>query len=81
MSWNYRVVKRTESVPHLGEPVISYGIHEVYYDNKTGKITGVTEEPIRIVCDDIFELYDTITSIQKCLNYKTVIYETLEEII
>lgn len=78
MSWNHRVVKRTEKVPHLGEPVISYGIHEVYYD-KDGKITGLTQEPVRIMCEDIFELYDTITAIEKCLNTKTVIYETLEE--
>lgn len=78
MSWNYRVVKRTESVPHLGEPVISYGIHEVYYD-KSGKINGVTEEPVIISCDNHLDLYDTVDRIVKCLNKKTVVYETLEE--
>lgn len=78
MSWNYRVVKRTKSVPHFGEPFISYGIHEVYYDNN-GKITSLTEEPIRIIADSHLELYDTINKIVKCLNKKTVVYETLEE--
>lgn len=78
MSWNYRVVKRTESVPHFGEPVISYGIHEVYY-NENGKITGLTVEPIKIIADNHLELYDTIDRITKSLNKKTVIYETLEE--
>ena len=78
MSWNYRVVKTTQKLPLFAEPVISYGIHEVYY-NEDGKINGVTEEPIRIVCDNIFELYDTIAAIEKCLNKKTVVYETFEE--
>lgn len=78
MSWNYRVVKRTEKSKFFAEPVISYGIHEVYYD-ENGKINGVTEEPIRISGDDHLELYDTVDRIVKCLNKKTVVYETLEE--
>ena len=80
MSWNYRVVKRTESVPHLGEPVISYGIHEAYYD-KDGRIVGLSEQPVRIIGDLHVELYDMIDRINKCFNKKTVVYETLEEII
>ena len=78
MSWNHRVVERTEKVPHFGEPFISYGIHEVYY-NENGKITGLTVEPIKIIADNHLELYDTIDRITKSLNKKTVIYETLEE--
>jgi hypothetical protein len=78
MSWDYRVVKTTEKSKFFSEPVISYGIHEVYY-NKDGKINGVTEEPARIIGDNHLELYDTVDRIVKCLNKKTVIYETLEE--
>jgi hypothetical protein len=78
MSWNHRVVKSTEKSKFFDEPIISYGIHEVYYD-KSGKITGISEEPIRINEDNHLELYNTIARIENCLNKKTVIYETLEE--
>lgn len=78
MSWNHRVVKTTEKSKFFDEPVISYGIHEVYYDER-GKITGVSSEPIRISEDNHLELYDTIGRISWCLKKKTVIYETFEE--
>jgi hypothetical protein len=78
MSWNHRVVKTTEKSKFFDEPIISYGIHEVYYD-KNGKITGISEEPIRINEDNHLELYNTIARIENCLNKKTVVYETLEE--
>lgn len=78
MSWNHRVVKRTEKSKLFDEPIISYGIHEVYYD-KNSKITGISGEPIRISEDNHLELYDTIGRISGCLNKKTVVYETLEE--
>jgi hypothetical protein len=78
MSWNYRLVKTTEKSKFFAEPVISYGIHEVYY-NKDGKINGVTEKPVRIIGDNHLELYDTVNRIVECLNKKTVVYETLEE--
>lgn len=39
--WNYRVV-RTEEAGSEDEPIIGYGIHEVYYDNN--RITGWTQD-------------------------------------
>jgi len=78
MSWNYRLVKTTHKFNGSSEPTISYGIHEVYY-SKDGKMTGVTEEPVRIIGDNLLELYDTVNRIVECLNKKTVVYETLEE--
>jgi len=78
MSWNYRVVKRTEKLPHFAEPIVTYAIHEVYYD-ENGDVVNISEEPRPIISDDLFGLYDTITSIQHCLNEKMIIYETGEE--
>lgn len=78
MSWNYRVVKKTANLPNLGESVVSYAIHEVYYDDN-GDIVNISEEPMPIISDDLFGLYDTIGLIEKCLNKKMIIFETGEE--
>ena len=53
MTWNYRVVRKTETgYDNLGE---YYGIHEVYYDDD-GNPEMVTVEPVAIVGDTLLEL-------------------------
>lgn len=46
MSWNYRIVRHTNT-----DPQKSYlSLREVYYD-ETGKPTGMSKEPTTFVCD------------------------------
>lgn len=40
MTWNYRIIKRTDS--QTGK--VGYHLHEVYY-NSRGEIQGMTETP------------------------------------
>jgi len=48
MSWEYRICSKTHT--YNGEPHVSYGIYEVYY-NKDNSIYGITENPKAIVVD------------------------------
>lgn len=49
MSWNYRVIKL------IDETIITYGIHEVYYDDE-GEPESYTSEPIRLSAETFVEL-------------------------
>ncbi len=54
MSWNYRVIKKIVLQDDM--TFCTYGVHEVYYDDKDGKPYMCTEEPVRLDGDDIGEL-------------------------
>lgn len=51
MTWNYRVMKRTDKTD--GE--VTFGIYEVYY-NKDGKINSYTAEDVGLIAATPFEL-------------------------
>lgn len=53
MSWNYRVVKKTQN----GET--TYGIHECYYD-ENGNPSSITVEPMDPHGESIEELRDDL---------------------
>jgi len=42
MTWNYRIIKKTE--PEAGLEGAGYYIHEAHY-NDSGEICGMTEQP------------------------------------
>jgi hypothetical protein len=43
MSWNYRIIRY---------PSGGYGLHEVYYDDETGVVTGRTVNPVSFECHE-----------------------------
>ena len=62
MTWNYRIVKRKDST---GE--YFFAVHEAYY-NKNNKISSITEEPIKIIGNDVEEIFSEIDMIKKDLE-------------
>ncbi len=74
MTWNYRVVRKTETgYDKLGE---YYGIHEVYYDDD-GKPEMVTVEPVGIVGDDLLELQEEFVHYLRALLKPVLNYEEI----
>lgn len=56
MTWNYRVIKSVYDV--VGQPdEVTYGIHEVYYD-EDGKPTSCTAEPVSLYGETLEELQE-----------------------
>lgn len=53
MSWDYRIVRKTTTFN--GKKYYSYGIHEVFYDNKN-RIQAVTEESVQPMGETVIEL-------------------------
>ena len=49
MSWSYRVVKTVTKIPP-GDTDISYGIHEVYYDDN-GDVINISESLAHPISD------------------------------
>ena len=57
MSWNYRIIKHTDPIGKAW-----YAIHEVYY-NDNDIIVGWTENPAKLLGDDLDELKDTLSEL------------------
>ncbi len=58
MSWNYRVMKETDGC---------LGIHEVYYNDVTGKPEGWTERAF-VIGDDLDELRSALAMMLAALE-------------
>lgn len=54
MSWNYRIIRHTNTNEVGGEP-FWFAIHEVYYNDK-GEENGWTKDPITFVGDSPDEI-------------------------
>jgi len=78
MSWNYRVCKITENPHYIDEPIVVYGIHEVYYD-ENNDVVNISEIPM-VLADDIEELKATLTKMIKCCEKPLLDHNTGEEI-
>lgn len=80
MSWNYRVLKITEDPDYLDldEPIVVYGIHEVYYD-ENNDIVSMSENPM-VLSDNIEELKETLVKMINCCEKPVIDYNTGEEI-
>ena len=68
MTWNYRVVKKKYN------DYVSYGIHEVFYDDN-GNIEGCTEEPIDVSADSLEELKEVYNMMAEAFEQEVVEYE------
>lgn len=64
MSWNYRVLERKGT----------YGIYEVYYDEK-GIPKYCSEDPIKIEEESVDELVDVFNLIEKSFKKSILNYE------
>lgn len=62
MSWNYRIIRHTNTNEVGGEPYW-FAIHEVFYDG--GKENGWTKEPVTFVGDTAEEV---VRSLEMALN-------------
>lgn len=69
MSWNYRVMKRLNSI---GE--FEYGIYEVYYDEK-GNINGWTKKSLVPVCPSVEGLIYEFEIMKVAFKEETLIYK------
>jgi hypothetical protein len=72
MSWNYRVVKRTDKAGFD-----YYGIHEVYY-NKRGEICLISEDAIAPSGEDFDELRADVNNMQGAFGKPVLVYERIE---
>lgn len=76
MSWNYRVIKKD----FLGEYVdipedqVSFGIHEVYYDDSTGGIVSCTIDPVDPYGESMDELRDCLNKMLLALDKPVLDY-------
>src|SRR3972149_1124195 len=62
--WSY------QGIPGVGGVTSIYAVHEVYYDNETGEITGWTAEPIKLGgFDSIQDLVDLVSKIYYDAEY------------
>lgn len=61
MSWNYRVVHRTDDIN--GIEIESYALHEVYYD-ADGRISMWSENPAKLVGFSPSELLVSLTKMR-----------------
>lgn len=78
MSWNYRVVKQVTKIP-LGDTDISYGIHEVYYDDN-GDIINISESLAHPLSDDLEGLQCNLERMMEACKKPTIDYNTGEEL-
>lgn len=78
MSWNYRVVKTVTKIP-LGDTDISYGIHEVYYD-ENGDIVNISESLAHPISDDLEGLQWNLERMMEACKKPVIDYNTGEEV-
>lgn len=77
MSWSYRVVKTVTKIP-LGNIDISYGIHEIFYD-ENNDVVSISEKAYAI-SDDIEGLKWNLQKMVECCDKPILDYHTGEEI-
>lgn len=78
MSWNYRAVKTVTKIP-LGDTDISYGIHEVYYDDN-GDIVNISESLAHPISDDLDGLKRNLERMMEACNKPIIDYNSGEEL-
>jgi len=78
MSWNYRVVKTVTKIP-LGDTDISYGIHEIYYD-ENGDIVNISESLAHPISDDLGGLRWNLKRMMEACKKPVIDYNTGEEL-
>lgn len=74
--WNYRIIKHTYQI--LGEDLVWYAIHEVYYSRKTKKPVLVTVEPCHPQGETLEELKSDMAMFNKAFE-KEVLDEKIFE--
>ncbi len=78
MAWSYRVIKTVTKIP-LGNIDISYGIHEVYYD-ENGDIVNISESLAHPLSDDLEGLKWSLERMMEACNKPVIDYNTGEEV-
>jgi len=78
MSWSYRVVKTVTKIP-LGDIDISYGIHEVYYD-ENGDIVNISENLAHPISDDLEGLQWNLERMIEACKKPVIDYNTGENL-
>lgn len=60
MAWNYRVMRHEEWAPDgSGESVVTYMMHEVFYD-EDGRVDGWTAEGANVIADTRRGLFEIL---------------------
>jgi len=67
MTWNYRVIRRTDATSAAEE----FGIHEVYYDS-AGRIEAWTEEPSAPFGESLAELRADLEFMERAMSQPTL---------
>ena len=70
--WNHRIVKRVQKLG--SEEFTSYGIYEVYYDEK-GQPNGITESPVEPFGENATELLASWTMMSGAFTKPILDYE------
>lgn len=70
MHWNHRVCKQTYK-PGTPDEEVSYGIHEVYYNDKK-EICATSETAINLVADDLEGIKWQLEHMMECLGKDVV---------
>lgn len=81
MTWNARVMRKKIFVKALSREVISYGIHEVYY-NKNGNVNSWTKDAMTLGNSESLDELKALHELWgKAFGKPILDYETGEEIL
>lgn len=70
VTWNHRVIRHLKD-----DPGLTYlAIHEVYYTDNIPD--SITDEPIKIIGDDIEDIKQELKMILKCLEHPILDFES-----
>lgn len=76
--WNYRVMRQVVNTKRSIGKVVSFGIHEVFYDGKD-KVTGWTKDAVAVVGDNVKELKSDLMMMTQALLCPVLDYATGKE--
>ena len=74
MTWNYRVVEKT-----LSNGEIQQGIHECYYNDRTGEPEWITEHAVEISWDKGESTFIILKRIEKAFSKPTLFFDDFKD--
>lgn len=78
MGWEFRVVKKTNKTDYLDDPIITYGIHQVFLDENQD-IVRIEDNPI-FFDENLDNLKFSLEKMVDCCELSVINYSSGEEL-